>query len=154
IFSSSMLVYKPGSSGQKLTEVSELKPTWAYPKSKVETETLIKSKRGKIPAVILRIAGVYSDICQSIPIAHQIQRIYENRLEGHLYSGDTGVKQSYVHLDDVVSAFDACVRNADKLSDYEVFNIGEEQALTYDELQRIIAATLHGESWHTFDVPK
>lgn len=81
-----------------LSEESELGPTWDYPKSKVETELAIREKQGHIPAVILRIAGVYTDLCQSIPIAHQIQRIYENKLEGHLYSGDIGAKQSFVHL--------------------------------------------------------
>jgi nucleoside-diphosphate-sugar epimerase len=154
IFSSSMLVYKPNDKNEKLTEESEMAPTWAYPQSKVETEALIKAKRGKIPAVILRIAGVYSDLCQSIPIAHQIQRISEHKLEGHLYSGDVGVKQSFIHLNDVVLAFEACVNNADRLSDYEVFNIGEEEALSYDEMQRAIAENLFHESWETFTVPK
>jgi len=154
IFSSSMLVYKPNAKGEKLTEDSEIEPTWAYPKSKVETEALISKKHGRVPSVILRIAGVYSDICQSIPLAHQIQRIYEHQLEGHLYSGNVDVKQSFAHLDDVVSAFDACVQNADKLSDYEVFNIGEEDVISYDETQRAIARTLFDEPWPTIDLPK
>jgi nucleoside-diphosphate-sugar epimerase len=154
IFSSSMLVYKPNAKNERLTEESELAPTWAYPKSKVETEELILKNHGNVPAVILRIAGVYSDICQSIPLAHQIQRIYEHQLEGHLYSGDVDVKQAFIHLDDVVSAFDACVQKADQLSDYEVFNIGEEDAMSYDETQRAIARTLFDEPWPTLDVPK
>ncbi len=154
IFSSSMLIYKPNTRGERLTEESAIAPTWAYPESKVETEKLIQELRGRVPVVILRIAGVYSDICQSIPLAHQIQRIYEHRLEGHLFSGDVDVKQSFVHLDDVVSAFEACLVNSDKLSDYEVFNIGEENAMTYDETQRTIARVLFDEPWPTLDVPK
>ncbi len=154
IFSSSMLVYRPNVEGEKLTEDSVLDPTWDYPKSKVEAEELIKEKRGSIPTVCLRIAGVYNDICQSIPLSHQIQRIYERRLEGHLYSGDIDVRQSFVHLDDVVSAFELCVSNKEKLGEYEVFNVGEEDALSYDETQRIIAEELFAENWPTLDVPK
>jgi len=154
IFSSSMLVYKPSVKGERLTEASEIAPTWAYPESKVQAEALIEKKHGKIPAVILRIAGVYSDICQSIPLAHQIQRIYEHKLEGRVYSGDVDVKQSYVHINDVVSAYEACVDNAYKLSDYEVFNIGEEDAMSYDDTQRAIARSLFDEAWPTFEVPK
>lgn len=154
IFSSSMLVYKPSVEGEKLTEDSAIDPTWAYPKSKVDTEELIKEKRGDIPTICLRIAGVYDDVCQSIPLAHQIQRIYERRLEGHLYSGDIDVRQSFVHLNDVTSVFEDCVNNADKLGGYEVFNIGEEDTLTYDETQRIIAEVLYDENWPTIDVPK
>ncbi len=149
-----MLVYKPGAKHERLAEEAEIDPTWDYPRSKVETEALIEAKRGKIPAVILRIAGVYTNNCQSIPLAHQIQRIYENRLEGHLYAGDVDAKQTYVHLDDVVTAFDACLQKASSLSDWEVFNIGEEEAMSYDDLQRAIARQLFDEAWPTFDVPK
>lgn len=154
IFSSSMLVYKPNKKGEKLTEESPIDPTWAYPQSKVETEKLLQEHRGHIPVVNLRIAGVYSDVCQSIPLAHQIQRIYEHRLEGHLYSGDVDVKQSFVHMEDLVVAFEECVKNADKLSGFETINIGEEDALSYDETQRIIARKLFDEPWPTLDVPK
>jgi nucleoside-diphosphate-sugar epimerase len=154
IFSSSMLVYKPNQRGAKLTEESELGPTWAYPKSKVDTEELIRVKHGKIPVVILRIAGVYTNICQCLPISHQIQRIYERRLEGHLYPGDVRAEQSLVHLEDVVLAFDACIKKADQLSNFEIFNIGEDDAMTYDALQRNIAETLLDEAWPTIEVPK
>ena len=154
IFSSSMLVYKPNKKGEKLTETSELEPTWAYPQSKVDTEHVLVTEHGKIPVVNLRIAGVYSDVCQSIPLAHQIQRIYEHRLEGHLYSGDVDVRQAFVHMEDLVLAFEACVQNAHKFSELETFNIGEEDALSYDETQRIIARQLFDEPWPTLDVPK
>jgi len=154
IFSSSMLVYKPNKKGEKLTEESTVEPSWAYPESKVETEKLLQVERKKIPVVNLRIAGVYTDVCQSIPLAHQIQRIYEHRLEGHLYSGDVDVRQSFVHIEDLVEAFEACVNNADKLSDFETINIGEDEALSYDETQRIIARQLFDEPWPTLDVPK
>ncbi|RTL44535.1 MAG: NAD(P)-dependent oxidoreductase [Candidatus Melainabacteria bacterium] len=154
IFSSSMLVYRPNRKGEKLTESSPLEPTWAYPESKVETERVLQENRGSIPIVNLRIAGVYSDVCQSIPLAHQIQRIYEHRLEGHLYSGDVDVRQSFVHMEDLVLAFEACVKNRNMMSNFETINIGEEDALSYDETQRIIARQLFDEPWPTLDVPK
>ena len=101
IFSSTMLVHKPGEPGQFITEDWPLGPTWAYPKSKVRTEALIRAERGAIPAVNLRIAGVYDDGCHSPPLSHQIQRIYERQLEAHLYSGETSHGQSFIHMDDL-----------------------------------------------------
>jgi UDP-glucose 4-epimerase len=154
IFSSSMLVYKPNAPGEKLTETSPVKPNWQYPQSKVDTEELMQQVQGHIPVVSLRIAGVYTDICQSIPIAHQIQRIYEKQLEGHMYSGDVNVRQAFVHLDDVASAFDAVVRSADKLPAYSVFNIGEPDAMSYDEMQHEIGQILYGENWKTLEIPR
>ncbi len=154
IFSSSMLIYKPNIPGQTLSEESLVQPNWAYPRSKVETEKLLQAERGDVPAVSLRIAGVYSDICQSIPIAHQIQRIYENQLEGHLYPGDINTRQSFVHISDVSKAFESVVRNKDVLSGYSTFNIGEAHAMSYNEIQNEISQSLHGKDWQTFTIPK
>jgi UDP-glucose 4-epimerase len=154
VFSSSMLAYKPNQPGKPLTEDSPLDPAWQYPKSKIDTEELIRKNHGKIPTVILRIAGVYDDLCQSIPLAHQIQRIYENSIEGHMYSGDVNVRQAFVHLQDVVAAFEAVVRNAEHLTDFSIFNIGEEVAMSYDEIQRSAAQLIHGDHWETIEIPK
>lgn len=153
IFSSSMLVYKPNAKGEKLSEDSVLSGTWDYPRSKIETEKLIRDKHNRIPVVILRIAGVYSNVCQSIPLAHQIARIYERKLEGRLYAADPGVKQSFVHIEDVVKAFSACVERAASLPDYSVCNIGEDPSMSYDEIQRFVAEYLFGENWTTLEIP-
>src|SRR5579884_2903806 len=61
VFSSTMLVHAPGEPGRPINEDSPLEPKWDYPKSKVETENLIRERRGEIPVAILRIAGVYDD---------------------------------------------------------------------------------------------
>jgi nucleoside-diphosphate-sugar epimerase len=154
IFSSSMLVHKPNEHGQLISEDSPIEPLWQYPKSKVETEKLVHEKRGNIPAVCLRIAGVYDDVCHSIPIAHQIQRIYEKQFEGHLYSGDTDVRQSWVHLSDVVKAFEQVVLHAGDLPPESTFLIGEPDAMSYDEMQKEIGFSIHGKGWETISVPK
>ncbi len=154
VFSSSMLVYKPNKPGETLSEESPVEANWQYPQSKVDTEELMQQVHGNVPVVSLRIAGVYSDICQSIPIAHQIQRIYEKKLEGHMYSGDVNVRQSFVHLSDLANAFEAVIRSGDKLPGYSVFNIGEADAMSYNEMQCEIGEFLHGEDWKTLEVPK
>jgi len=80
IFSSSMLVHAPCKKGEKINENSKVDPKRNYPKSKVITEDIVRNLKGKVPYAILRIAGVYDDECHSIPLAHQTQRIYENKL--------------------------------------------------------------------------
>ena len=61
IFSSTMLVHAPGRPGERICEDSPVEPRWDYPRSKAETEKVIKAERGAIPSVILRIAGVYDE---------------------------------------------------------------------------------------------
>ena len=153
IFSSTMLVHKPAEPGEFINEDWPIGPTWAYPESKVRTEALIHDERGPVPAVILRLAGVYNDIGDSPPLAHQIQRIYEGQLASHLYSGSTAHGQSFVHLDDVVDAIERTIKRRARLPGETAILIGEPEALSYDELQHTFQRLIGKDSWETVDVP-
>lgn len=155
IFSSTMLVHAPCEKGKKMNEEWPVKPTWNYPKSKVITENLIHEKlHGKIPYVILRIAGVYDDHCHSIPLSNQVQRIYENQLEGHLFSGDTSHGASFLHMEDLVDAIYSAVKKRKELPPELTVLLGEPRTLSYDEIQREISKLIFGKEWKTWSVPK
>ena len=153
IFASTMLVHAPGEPGQFITEDWPIGPTWAYPESKVRTEAVIRAERGAIPTVILRLAGVYDDVCHSPPLAHQMQRIYEGQLAGHLYSGETSHGQAFVHLDDVVDVIERAIERRAQLPPETAILIGEPETLSYDELQHTFSRLIRGESWETHAVP-
>jgi nucleoside-diphosphate-sugar epimerase len=155
VFSSTMLVHAPCAPGEHINEDSPVDPKWDYPQSKVQTEQLILAERANVPVFLLRIAGVYTDRCESIPLAHQIQRIYERRLTAKVFPGDTSTGQSFVHLDDVIEALRATVARRTQLPPEAVILLGEPDPLSYDELQRMFAAHIHGESdWDTTQIPK
>ena len=153
IFSSTMLVHRPGEPGIFLTEDSPIGPTWAYPESKVKTEALIRAERGDIPAVLLRIAGIYDDHCHSPPLAHQMQRIYERQFSSHLYSGETSHGQSFLHEDDLLDAIERVVDRRAQLPPESTILLGEPETLSYDELQHTFLRLIHNESWETHNVP-
>ncbi len=153
VFSSTMLVHGPVDPGQLITEDSPLAPTWAYPESKVRTEALIRAERGDIPAVLLRIAGVYDDGCHSIPLAHEIQRIDERQLTSRVYSGSTAHGQSFLHRDDLVDAIALVVARRAALPPEWPVLLGEPEVLSYDELQHTFARLIHGEELETLEVP-
>ena len=153
IFVSTMLVHRPGEPGVFLTEDSPIEPTWAYPESKVRTEALIRAEHGAIPVVILRVAGVYDDVCHSPPLAHQMQRIYEQQLVGHLYSGETSHGQAFTHLDDVVVAIERSIEYRQKLPPEVAILVGEPETLSYDELQHTFSRLIRDESWETHNIP-
>jgi nucleoside-diphosphate-sugar epimerase len=155
VFSSTMLVHAPCEPGQHIDENWPLEPKWDYPESKVRTERLMQQQRRGIPVVLLRIAGVYTDRCQSIPIAHQIQRIYEGRLTAHVFPGDINTGQSFVHLDDLVQAFRAVVARRGQLPAESTILIGESEPLSYDQMQRELGRLIHDErDWDTAQIPK
>ena len=153
VFSSTMLVHRPAEPGQFINEDWPVEPTWAYPESKVRTEQLIRDERGGIPAVLLRISGVYDDLCHSIPLAHQIQRIYERQLTSRLYAGSTSHGQSFMHLDDLVDAIAIVVERRAALPPELPLLLGEPEPLSYDEVQHTFARLIHGEDLETLEVP-
>ncbi len=154
IFSSTMLVHKPTAPGIKITEDSPFDTSWGYPESKVKTEALLHQQRGSIPVVNLRIAGVYDDQCNSIPLSNQLQRIYENQLESHFFPGDVTHGASFVHMDDVVEAIALCVEKRKTLPPELTLLIGEEITLSCDDLQRTMQRLLFGKEWKTWRIPK
>jgi nucleoside-diphosphate-sugar epimerase len=154
IFSSTMLVHAPCEPGQPINEESPIVPKWDYPLSKVHTEKIIHELRGNIPTVILRIAGVYDDRCHSIPISHQIQRIYEKQLESRLFSGNIHHGAAFLHMDDLVDAIEMAVRRRKELPPDLTLLIGESKTMSYDDLQRRISRLLFNKEFTTFRVPK
>jgi nucleoside-diphosphate-sugar epimerase len=154
IFSSTMLVHAPCEPGECIDEEWPLKPKWDYPKSKVATEQLIVRERGNVPVVFLRIAGVYDDHGHSIPIVQQIQRIYEQRFIGHIFSGNITHGAAFVHMEDMVEALVLAVEHRKELPHVTTLLIGEPDTLSYDELQRTISLRLHGTEWRTYPIPK
>jgi nucleoside-diphosphate-sugar epimerase len=153
VFSSSLLVMEP-SDDEALTEQSPTEAEWDYPRSKLEAEKVIESEHGNIPAVILRIAGVYDGLCHSIPISQQISRIYERKLESYLFPGDPDSGQAFVHLDDLTDCFRRVVDHRDRLDSYEVFIIAEPDVVTYAEMQELVGQMIHGEAWPAIRIPK
>ncbi|MGH3114738.1 MAG: NAD-dependent epimerase/dehydratase family protein, partial [Gaiellaceae bacterium] len=155
VFSSTILVHAPSRPGAPISEDSPLAPKWDYPESKVETERLLRAERGAIPIVLLRIAGVYDEGCHSIPLAHQIQRIYEDTLTSHVFPGDVAHgRQSFLHLADLMEALDRVVERRASLPEETTLLVGEPAALSYDELQETFGRLIHGEQWETRRIPE
>jgi nucleoside-diphosphate-sugar epimerase len=155
IFSSTHILLKPSESGEPLTETSPVEPAWAYPKSKLETEQLIQREHGRIPAVILRISGVYNEDGHTVPIAQQIDRIARKDLESYFFPGDPDAGQAFVHLDDLVDLIRRTIERRKQLDPYEVFLVAEPDKMSYDELQDCIGLLVHGnEDWPTVRIPK
>ncbi|MGH9243906.1 MAG: NAD-dependent epimerase/dehydratase family protein [Acidimicrobiales bacterium] len=154
VFSSTMLVHRPVRVGERIDERSPLGPTWPYPASKVATEQVVRERRGAIPAVLVRMAGVYDDVGHTPPLANQIRRIWERRPTSHLFPASPSTVTPYLHIADLIDALVAVVDRRRELPDEVAILLGEEDAPSFAELQHLIADALHGEPWRTVRVPK
>ncbi len=154
VFSSTMLVYAPCKRGEKIREESVVDPKWEYPLSKTKTEEIIRKRQGNSKSVILRIAGVYDDDCNSIPISQHIIRIYEKRIESHLFPGNPDQGATFLHMDDLLQALKLVVEKREILPKEELFALGEPDLMTFQDLQDEIGRLLHGKPWWTLRIPK
>ena len=89
VYSGTMLVHAPGKPGEPINEDQPIEPGWAYPKSKAAAEEVIRAEHGRIPYVLLHLAGLYDEKTSVPTLANQIARIYERDLQSYLYSGST-----------------------------------------------------------------
>lgn len=154
IYASTMLVHAPTDPGVPITEDWPLKPKWAYPQSKLETEEVVKNEHGVIPYVLPRIAGVYTDHVQPPTLAHQIQRIYERQFSSRVFSGVISHGQAFLHIDDLLDAIVRIVQRRKELPAETTLLLGEPSTMGYEALQNEIGYLIHGETWATETLPK
>ncbi len=154
IYSSTMLVHEPQDPGTRITEETPIAPPWIYPRSKAETEAVIREHAGAMPYTMLRLAGLYDDKTCVPTLSHQIARIYEQTLKSHLYAGDTGIGQSCIHQDDMIDAFCRTIERRDRLPARNEILVGEDKADSYESLQNRVGELIHGaDKWATLTVP-
>lgn len=155
VYASTMLVHKPCRPGERIDEFQPIEPRWAYPASKARAEEVVRAEHGRIPYVILRIAGVYDDRWLVPTLAHQISRVYERDFQSYFYAGSTLVGQSMVHREDLLDSIRETVKRRARLPVDSELLIGEADALGYDALQDELGLIIHGvEDWPTIEIPK
>jgi len=155
VFASTMLVHAPAPPGQRIDEDSPLDAaSLPYRESKIRTERLIHERRGNVPVVIVRPAGVYDDGGHAVFIAHQIARIYERKLNSRVYPGNLDTGQPYLHLDDLVEAFALIVRRREGLPPELPLLLAEPETPTFRQLQDEIGRLVHGHAWKTMEIPQ
>ena len=154
LYAGTMLVHRPGEAGERIDEDRPVDPGWAYPRSKARTEAIIREESGPIPACLLHLAGLYDDGTAVPTLAHQIARIYEREVKGHVYAGDTDAGQAFIHIDDMLRAFEAAIENRARIEDGTAILVGEPDAVSYDELQDRLGRLVHGDDhWETIVAP-
>jgi len=154
VYASTMLVHAPTDPGKPIDEAAPIDPKWAYPKSKLDAENVVRTRHGDIPILVLRIAGVYTEHCDSATLAQQMQRIDQRSLIGRVFPGDTGRGQAFVHLDDLCDAFVLAVERRKRLPTDLTLLIGEPETPSYAQLQDGLAQALHGQPWPAAEIPK
>jgi UDP-glucose 4-epimerase len=140
VFASSSSVYgEPNET--PVDENVPIKPVSVYGASKASCETLIHaySKLYKIKAVILRYANVVGLRLRHGVIWDLINKPIKNPRELEIL-GDGRQIKSYIYIDDAIEATLIAWRKTD--TNYEIYNVGNEDWVTVDEVTDEIIKTM------------
>ena len=154
LHSSSMASMEPTEPGSPLSASSPRIGSWAYPQHKLAMEHIIEACALNRPVAELVLAGVYSDRAELVPLFQQIERLRRRRPEAFFFPANADRGLTYVHVDDVASAF-ACalVRLRDQPRVHRLL-IGESSAVTYREIHERASKVFYGYQLPLFWVPR
>ncbi len=153
IFTSSTVVFKPTMGDDKLNEDSDLSSYVHYGNSKIEGEKIISEYKEKIKATIFRLSAVYSQDCRSIPLANQIAFIWKRCFGYRILpgKGDGGI--SYIHIEDVLDAFEKSMLMAKEIPSGSIMILSEETLISNNELFDIISREIYGKYLNLIHLP-
>lgn len=154
IFASSTVVFKPTIGDDELNENSELSSFIHYGNSKIEGEKIISEYKEKVKATIFRLSAVYSQDCRSIPLANQIAFIWKRCFGYRILPGKGVGGISYVHIEDVLDAFEKSILMAKEIPSGSVMILSEEDFIPNNELCDLISREIYGKNLNIIYLPR
>ena len=154
IFTSSTTAFKPTMGDDKLNEDSDLSSLIYYGKSKIAGEKIILEYKEKVRSTILRLSGVYSNDCRLVPLANQIAFIWRKGF-GYKFlpgKGEGGI--SYVHIEDVLDAFEQTIFMFEEIPSGSIFILSEDEYVPIKNLYNQIFREIYGKKPYFIHLPK
>jgi nucleoside-diphosphate-sugar epimerase len=138
VFASSIAAMEPAPLGAALTEKTPTAGRIPYAKSKSAGEELVRDAATRLPGVVLRIGGAFSDWCELPPLASLITLWAGGFPFGRLVVGQGKTGIPYIHRHDVVRIVRSCIEAHENLGPYEVFLASQHGAVTHQDLFAVI----------------
>lgn len=140
IFASSVVAMPPPPPGEVLTERT---PTGhyvpiPYAKSKSVGEAMVRESSARLPAVVLRIGGAFSDWSELPPLSSLIRLWAGRRPLSRVIVGRGTTGIPYIHRHDVVRIIRACLDGQERLQPYEVFLASQHGTVLHKQLFPIV----------------
>jgi nucleoside-diphosphate-sugar epimerase len=144
VFASSIAAMEPA--GAVLTEKTPTAGHIPYAKSKSAGEAMVRDASVRLPGVVLRIGGAFSDWCELPPLASLIG-LWAGRFPfGRLLVGEGMTGIPYIHRHDVVQIVRSCIEAHETLGSYEVFLASQHGTVTHKDLFAIIHQAARGKA--------
>lgn len=134
IFASSVAAMLPPPKGGTLSERTPTADYIPYAKSKSLGEQMIRAAADRMPAIVLRIAGAFSDWSELPPLTSLIGRWAGRGPARRLVPGRGATGMPYIHRSDVVGLVRTCIARHATLARDEVFLASPQGAVLHHQL--------------------
>ena len=152
IFAASIASLVPPPPGAALTEDACDMADFPYCKSKAAGERLCAERHKELPAVVMRIGGVFSDWCELPPLYSLIRLWSRPGPIGRCIPGLGETGFPYIHRDELVRFVRRVIEKNDGLSRHEVLFASEDGCTGQNELfhpvRRLCERNLSGNPIH------
>lgn len=154
IFASSLAACDFSRTNEKITESFPADADFAYARSKKKGEELVNSYSKYFSCSIVRLAAVYSDWCEFVPLYKLLSTWLSQEFDSRILAGKGESALPYIHVYDVVSLFRKIIKNnaiADPLCTY---NASPDGAVSHQELFQIATLYFFGRKTEPIFIPK
>jgi nucleoside-diphosphate-sugar epimerase len=134
IFASSVAAMLPPPEGGVLTEKTPAADYIPYARSKSLGEQMVRAASDRLPSIVLRIAGAFSDWSELPPLTSLIGRCAGRGPASRLVPGRGTTGMPYIHRSDLVRMVRSCIARHATLARDEVFLASPMGAVLHDEL--------------------
>ncbi len=122
IFASSLAIIKFPASNRLINEQSIPDAKYPYALSKQAGEKLVREFSQYFPCTIIRLAAIFSDWCEYLPLYWLLTVWLSSRWDSRLLAGEGASSIPYLHINDLVSFFTCVINRSDSLPVYHVLN--------------------------------
>ena len=129
---------KPPLEGEFLTENSPTNGYVPYEKSKAIGEALLSENSHRVPAVALRLGGVFSDWCELPPLYSLIKLWSKRNIIGRMIPGKGYSGFPYIHRYELVRIIRRVIEKINNLDRFEILFASEDGCTRHKDLFPII----------------
>ncbi len=122
VFASSLATIKFFDSERLINEHSISDAEYPYARSKQSGEKLVKEYSKHFPCTTIRLAAIFSDWCEYLPLYWLLTVWLSNRWDRRLLVGQGTAAIPYLHITDLISLFNCVLKRVGELPVYHILN--------------------------------
>ena len=122
------------SSERDVTEITPLDAEFPYARSKASAESIIREHSSRVPCSVIRLAAVYSDWCEYLPLYFFLETWLGKGLQSKFMGGRGRFSLPYIHIKDIVDIFLRVIEKSDNLPSMGIYLASHQGSVTLEDI--------------------